>query len=67
VLGRLYEREKKVAFKGNQYMKVLEDNLPSSTGSNATAKAIASVAGVNEKTVPRATQFATSSIAFFQI
>ena len=50
ILGRIYGRRKQHNFKGNQYTKVLELKLSSSTGSNATAKEIAKqIAQKNEQ------------------
>jgi len=57
ILGRIYGRRKQHNFKGNQYTKVLELKLSSSTGSNATAKEIAKQAGVGQATVRRAADF----------
>lgn len=51
VLGRIYERQKKVACRPKEEKK--EVKLSSFSGHNATAKTIASAAGVNEKTVRR--------------
>ncbi|MGB9886692.1 MAG: DNA methyltransferase [Moorellales bacterium] len=57
VLGRMYERQKKAAHRP-KLEEEKEDNLASFSGHNATAKAIAATAGVNEKTVRRAAEFA---------
>ena len=60
VLGRLYERRKKIKElnlkKGPKGQFVLSGNL----GINATAKEIAKQSGVNEKTVRRAADFAVA-------
>jgi len=57
VLGRMYERQKKAAHRPK-----LEENngekFSPFSGSHATAKAIASIAGVTEKTVRHAAEFA---------
>jgi hypothetical protein len=58
VLGRMYERRKKNREQNLKQLSKGQNVLSDVEGSNATAKAIASVAGVNEKTVRRAAEFA---------
>jgi len=62
VLGRLYERRKKQGERKDIVKEGTElvDKLPTSLGSAATAKEIAKQAGVNEKTVRRAADFAVA-------
>jgi CRISPR/Cas system-associated endonuclease Cas1 len=58
VLGRMYERRKKNREQNLKQLSKGQNVLSDVEGSNATAKAIASLAGVSEKTVRRAAEFA---------
>jgi len=64
LLGRIYERQKRQGMRSDLQ---LVDNLSTSSGSAATAKAIAKSAGVNEKTIRRSAEFSKAVDAVKQI
>lgn len=58
LLGRMYERQKKSREQNLRQFPKAQNELSEREGSNATAKAIASTAGVSQATVRRAAEFA---------